>query len=102
MLKEVCFFEIRTPGKLGELCAENLSARRGVRVVGRLKEERLTDGRGNTHRKVFVVAEHVEIKPNGEGGELIVWFLRYVYFKVRWRNHLLKAHLRKAFNLYRD
>ena len=63
LLKEVCFFEIQTPGKQGERCTEKLSARSGVRVVGRLKEQRWTDDRGDEQRKVYVVAEHVEIKP---------------------------------------
>ncbi len=69
MLKEVSFFEIRTSGKEGERCAEQLEVRRGVRVVGRLKEERWADDRGDSHSKVYVVAEHVEIKPKEKGNE---------------------------------
>jgi single-strand DNA-binding protein len=36
---------------------------RGVRVVGRLKQDRWTDADGKPHSRVLVVAEHVEFKP---------------------------------------
>ena len=34
----------------------------GVRIVGRLKENKWTDSDGVTHSEVQVVAEHVEIR----------------------------------------
>ena len=34
----------------------------GVRLVGRLKQNRWTDGDGVSHSEVQVVAEHIEIK----------------------------------------
>lgn len=36
---------------------------RGVRVVGRLKQDRWTSPEGQTRSKVSIVAEHVEFKP---------------------------------------
>ena len=61
--KEVSFFEVEVWSRLAETCAENLRKGRGVRVVGRLKQDRWTDTEGRIHDKVKIVAEHVEFKP---------------------------------------
>ena len=34
-----------------------------MHVVGRLKQDRWTDQEGKGHSKVYIVAEHVEFKP---------------------------------------
>lgn len=60
---EVSFIEITTWGKLASVCAEHLSKGRGVRVVGRLKQERWDDADDNPRTKVLIVAEHVEFQP---------------------------------------
>jgi single-strand DNA-binding protein len=62
-VKETSFFEVSTWTRLAEVCAEYLKKGRGVRVVGRLKQDRWTDADGKTHDRVFIVAEHVEFKP---------------------------------------
>jgi single-strand DNA-binding protein len=36
---------------------------RGVRVVGRLKQERWQDGDGKAQSKIIIVAEHIEFRP---------------------------------------
>jgi single-strand DNA-binding protein len=36
---------------------------RGVRVVGRLKQDRWTGPEGQARSKILIVAEHVEFKP---------------------------------------
>ncbi len=61
--KEVSFFDITTWTRLAEVCGEYLKKGRGVRVVGRLKQDRWTDPEGKPHSKVFIIAEHVEFKP---------------------------------------
>ena len=61
--KEVSFFDVETWAKLAESCAEYLEKGRGVRVVGRLKQDRWQDQEGNSRSKVKIVAEHVEFKP---------------------------------------
>jgi len=61
--KETSFFVVDVWGKQGETCSEHLSKGRGVRVVGRLKQERWQDDQGNNRSKVKIVAEHVEFKP---------------------------------------
>ena len=61
--EEVSFIEAVTAGKLATVCAEHLSKGRGIRVVGRIKQERWEDAEGNARAKVVIVAEHVEFQP---------------------------------------
>jgi single-strand DNA-binding protein len=61
--KEVSFFDVSTWTRLAEVCAEYLKKGRGVRVVGRLKQDKWTDADGKPHSRVLIVAEHVEFKP---------------------------------------
>ena len=61
--EEVSFIEATTWGKLATVCAEHLTKGRGVRLVGRLKQERWEDVEGNTRSKIVIVCEHVEFKP---------------------------------------
>ena len=61
--EEVSFIEAVTAGKLATVCAEHLTKGRGVRVVGRIKQERWEDSEGNARSKVVIVAEHVEFQP---------------------------------------
>ena len=63
MQKEVSFFEVSTWARLAEVCGEYLKKGRGVRVVGRLKQDRWTDQEGKPHSRVHIIAEHVEFKP---------------------------------------
>jgi single-strand DNA-binding protein len=72
--KEVSFFDVSTWTRLAEVCAEYLKKGRGVRVVGRLKQDKWTDADGKPHSRIFIVAEHVEFKPqfkkqDGDGKE---------------------------------
>ena len=62
--KEVGFFDVETWGKLAEVCSNQGHKGRGVRVVGRLKQDRWTGTDGKSHTKVAIVAEHVEYRPD--------------------------------------
>jgi single-strand DNA-binding protein len=69
--KEVSYFDIETWSKLAQTCGETLKKGRGVRVVGRLKQDRWEDPNGKTQSRFKIVAEHVEFKPvfkHNEGG----------------------------------
>ena len=46
----------------GCMCELPLKEGMGVRVVGRLKENKWTDSEGVSHSEVQVVAEHIEIR----------------------------------------
>ena len=46
-----------------EVCGEYLKKGRGVRVVGRLKQDRWTEAEGKMRSRIIIVAEHVEFKP---------------------------------------
>ena len=60
--KEVGFFDIEAWGKLADACGNQGRKGRGVRVVGRLKQDRWTGNDGKNHAKVSIVAEHVEYR----------------------------------------
>lgn len=61
--EEVSFFDVDVWGGEGERCLTELKKGRGVRVVGRLKQDRWEDAEGKVHSRVKIVAEHVEFKP---------------------------------------
>lgn len=67
--QEVSFFDVEAWSKLAETCGDTLKKGRGVRVVGRLKQDRWNDGEGKLHTKVKIVAEHVEFKPQLKEGK---------------------------------
>lgn len=61
--KETSFFDVEVWARLAENCSEYLRKGRGVRVVGRLKQDRWKDGEGRPRSRVKIVAEHVEFRP---------------------------------------
>jgi single-strand DNA-binding protein len=61
--REVSFFEVETWSKLAEQCYNLGRKGRGVRVVGRLKQDRWDGPDGKIRSKVTIVAEHVEFRP---------------------------------------
>jgi single-strand DNA-binding protein len=67
IVEEVSYFDIETIGKLADSCGIQLKKGRGVRIVGRLRQE-LEDFDGKNISRVYIVAEHVEIKPEAKGG----------------------------------
>jgi len=61
--KEVSFFDVETWGKLAESCNNLGKKGRGVRCVGRLRQDRWTGEDGKQKARITIVAEHVEFKP---------------------------------------
>jgi single-strand DNA-binding protein len=61
--EETSYFDVTVWNRLAEVCGQYLTKGRGVRVVGRLKQDRWQNGEGQTRSKVHVIAEHVEFKP---------------------------------------
>jgi single-strand DNA-binding protein len=61
--KEVSFFDIEAWSKLAESCQKQGKKGRGIRVVGRLKQDRWQDNEGKGKSRIFIVAEHIEFKP---------------------------------------
>ena len=60
---EVSYFDVETWARLAEVCSDHLAKGRGVRVVGRLKQDRWSDSDGIAKSRIKIVAEHVEFKP---------------------------------------
>ena len=67
--QETSFFDVETWARLAELCGENCTKGRGVRVVGRLKQDRWVGTDGKHYSKIKVVAEHIEFKPVFKNGK---------------------------------
>ena len=61
--EEVSYFDVDTFGGLAEVCVKWCPKGRGIRVVGRLKQNRWKDDAGKSHSRVKIVAEHIEFKP---------------------------------------
>jgi single-strand DNA-binding protein len=66
--KEVSYFDVEAWTKLAEACRDKGRKGRGVRVVGRLKQDRWNGTDGKTHSKIVIVAEHVEFRPEFKKG----------------------------------
>jgi single-strand DNA-binding protein len=67
--KEVSYFNVETWAKLAESVQRLGHKGRGVRVVGRLKQERWQNAEGQALSKVVIVAEHVEFRPEAKKEE---------------------------------
>jgi len=67
--KDVSFFDVESWAKVADSCSEHLHKGRGVRVVGRLKQDRWQDKEGNPKSCVKIVAEHVELKPEAAAND---------------------------------
>jgi len=62
--KEVSFFDIEVWAGLADSCKQYLKKGRGVRVVGKLKQNRWVNNEtGDNMQNTKIIAEHVEFKP---------------------------------------
>jgi len=61
--KEVSFFNVESWSRLAESCYNKGKKGRGVRVVGRLKQDRWTGADGKPQSRITIVAEHIEFRP---------------------------------------
>jgi len=61
--KETSYFNIHAFGKMADQCKKDGYEGRGVRAVGRLKQERWENAEGQKMSRIVVVAEHVEFRP---------------------------------------
>lgn len=61
-VNEVSYFDIETYGKMAEVCMKNCDKGRGLRVVGRLKQNRWKTNEGKSASRISIIAEHIEFK----------------------------------------
>ena len=59
---ESSYFDIETYGLMTEKLSSKIVKGRGIRVIGRLKQETYKDGENRSHSRVYVVAEYIEFK----------------------------------------
>jgi single-strand DNA-binding protein len=64
--KEEGYFSIQVCGKLAEQAVTLGHQGRGVRVVGRLKQERLNGSNGQAQTRIVIIAEHIKFRPESE------------------------------------
>lgn len=64
LVNEVNYIDVDVWGNMAQVCSDNLSKGRGVRVVGRLKHERWQDEEQNYRDRHIIIAEHVEFFPD--------------------------------------
>jgi len=62
-VNEASFFDVEAYNQIAEWCGKKATKGRGVRVVGRLKQDTWKDENGKTASRIYVVAEHIEYKP---------------------------------------
>jgi single-strand DNA-binding protein len=62
---ETSFFDIEAASRLGEMAARTVRTGKGMRIVGRIKEEKVVDEKGGIQSRVKIVAEHIELKVQG-------------------------------------
>jgi len=61
--KETGYFDVETWGRLAEVCGDKGRKGQGVRIVGRLRQDRWINSSGDNRSRIVVVAEHVEFRP---------------------------------------
>ena len=61
--EEVSYFTITAWGNLAKTCQEYLHKGRGIRVVGRLRQERWKESNNDMRERIGIVAEHIEFMP---------------------------------------
>jgi len=66
MQKEVSYFDVEAWSKLAEISGNHGRKGRGVRVVGRLKQERWNGNDGKPRSRITIVAEHIEFRPENK------------------------------------
>lgn len=59
-VQETSFINVDVWGKTAEYCNQYLKKGSGVRVIGRLKQERWVDTEEKNHSTIKIVAEHVD------------------------------------------
>lgn len=59
--EEVSYFDVEAYGNMANFMRK-AKEHQGLRVVGRLKQSVWEDSEGDTRSRVFVVAEHIELK----------------------------------------
>lgn len=62
-ITESSFFTVITWGRTADNCAKYLRKGRGVRVLGRLRQERWVGKDNEPRERIVIVADHVEFQP---------------------------------------
>lgn len=69
-VKKVSYFEVVAWHELATRLQQYCTKGKGVRVVGRIEQDRWTGKDGKTNSAVKIVAEHIEVKPSYQKNEV--------------------------------
>ena len=61
--KEASYFYVYVFGPVAEACLKYLTKGRGIRVVGRMKQQSWKGYDGTWRERVYIIAEHIEFQP---------------------------------------
>ncbi len=61
--EKISSFDVEIYGQMANAFETKLVTGRGIRVVGRLSQKKWKDEEGKEYSRVFVTAEHIELKP---------------------------------------
>ena len=67
---DILYLDVEVWSRLAERCGEELTEGQGVRIVGRLKQDRWQTKGGEPRPRIKIVAEHVEFRPFMKAEEL--------------------------------
>lgn len=62
--EEDSFFTVEVYGNLADFSEKRLVKGQGIRLVGRLASKTWKDEEGKEYSKVYIIAEHIEFRPN--------------------------------------
>lgn len=60
-IEEVSYFDIECYNQMADRAVKKICKGRGIRIVGRLKQNRWKDN-DEYHSRVFIIAEHIEYR----------------------------------------
>ena len=61
--EEISYFDVEIYGQMATIFETKLVTGRSIRLVGRLSQKKWKDEEGKEYSRVFVIAEHIELKP---------------------------------------
>lgn len=62
-IQDASFFNVVAFGRLAEFSERNIEIGRGMRIVGRLKQNRWKNSEGKNMSRISIIAEHIEFRP---------------------------------------
>ena len=69
LITETSTMKVLCYEKLAKSCHKNATPDRGIRIVGRLRQEKFKEQDGRVTSEIVLIAEHIEFKPKTQKSE---------------------------------